>query len=417
MAWLLDTAQLIVAAFPHLLYGGWAALLLLVAVALVYFQYRRVTGIEAELYGLAKHSALEQTQYALLIGLVGGLVGSIVFLSAGVGLVDVPGSASALLYLWPVSLLLGLVNPRFYCFAYAASVLSLSHLLIGWPRIDVPSVVGLVAILHLVEALLIWVTGDSCATPITLAGSQGETIPGFVLQRYWPVPVVLPVFSAASPLPLDMPGWWPLLTPDPALAVASGPLGWQLLSGVVTMGYSDLAITAPPRRRARQSGLALLTYSLSLMILAVGAGHFRWLMPVAALFCGLGHELMAVWSGRVQLLGLPYLQRATRGVTVLDVLPGSPAASAGMRSGAVILAVDEVEVHSRDQLHEALLSAPANMHMIFRNKRVLQHRRLSRPDKGLLGLGVILVPESGDEPSARFRRPALFRWFGLERSS
>lgn len=400
MAPMMQMTRLVFAALPQVLLSGWAALLLLVAGALVYLQYRRVSHKEAELHGVPKHTPLEQTIYSLLVGILGGAAGSAVLTWAGVGLVEAPGTFPALLYLWLVSALLSLVNPRFLCFAYSGALIALSYLLFGWPKVDIPSAMGLVAVLHMVEALLIWVSGATCATPMTVAGQRQEAMPGFTLQRFWPVPLVLPVFTQAAGLPVEMPAWWPILKPDPALLQGVANLGWQLLPVVVTMGYSDLAITAPPQKRARQSARVLLVYSGALLALAVGAGYWPPLMWVAALFSGLGHEAMAVWSGRVQLTGIPYLRRPSRGVGILDVLPGSLAALAGLRSGSVILSVEDYEVHSRHQLHEALLSSPAYVRLMFRGDRFVEHAKVPRPEDGLLGLGVILLPEPGDLATA-----------------
>jgi hypothetical protein len=403
---------MVLTGLPQMITSGWAVLLLLVAVFLVYMQYRRIAMMETELYGVAKHSALAQTQYSLFMGILGGVIGSFVLTLAGVGLVESGGSASALLYLWPVSIALGAINPRFFCFAYSATLLSVSCLLFGWPNINIPSVVGLVAVLHMVEAFLIRMSGATCATPVSVGGRMGEAVPGFMLQRFWPVPLVLPLFSVAAIAPVDMPAWWPVLSPASGLVTA---LGWHLAPVVVTMGYSDMAIAAPPSVRARQSMVSLLIYSGALLLLAVGAQHFPSLLWVAALFSGLGHETMAVLSGRLQLVRPPYLQRPTRGVGVLDVLPGSAAEAGGLRSGTVIVTVDDFEVHTKEQLHGALMAAPAYVSIMFRHGRQLEHCRLPRPAEGLFGFGAILLPEPGERAMARVRRPALFRWSGLER--
>lgn len=412
MAALLGMSRLMLAAIPDLLLDGWAALLLLVAAVLVFVQYRRVSLTEAELLGVAKHTPWHQTQQAFLVGTLAGILGSALLSLAGVGLVEVPGSASALLYLWPVSILLGAINPRLICFAYAATVVSLSSLLFNWPQVDIPSVVGLVAVLHLMEALLIWLNGSACPTPMSITGRHGETVPGFMLQRFWPVPLVLPLFAVSTGAPVEMPSWWPLLEPQ-----GTDAFGWGLVPIVVTMGYSDLAVSAPPVERARQASRTLLAYSLVLLGLAVGAAYWPWLEWVAALCSGLGHELMVVWSGRVQLLGTPYLQRPAKGVGVLDVLPGSLAEAGGLGSGAVIVSVDDMEVHTRKELHEALLAAPAYVRIMFRSGRQLEQCRLPRPDGGIYGFGAILLPEPGDRAVARLRRPEFFRWSRLEKES
>lgn len=415
MAPLLRLLRILLATFPQMLLSGGALVLLLAAVLLVLLQYRRVATMEAELFGVAKHSPMAEVQRSFFYGLLGGVIGSLLFSLAGVGLVTAPGTASALLYLWPVSILLGMLNPRFICFAYSATILSLSSLVFGWPRIDVASTIGLVAVLHMVEALLVWISGASCATPMSLHRANSTAIPGFMLQRFWPVPLILPIFSLAGGGLVDMPAWWPLLRPEISLVPGGGVLGWGLLPVVVTMGYSDLAISASPEVRARQSSGVLLAYSALLFLLAVGAAHFRPLAWVAALASGFGHEAMAVWSGRVQLLGVPYLRPPTRGVGVLDVLPGSPAEAAGLRTGAVILMVDDFEVHTRDELHQALMRSPAVIRLQYRTGRQLEQSRLLRPAEGLFAFGAILLPEPGEKPIAKTRRPAFFRWSGLEK--
>lgn len=404
---LLTLTHHLLTSLPQLWFSLWALLLLLLAAVIVFMQYRRIALTESELYGLPLRSPLLQTQQSILAGFAGGIGGSILLSAAGVGLVQATGSASALLYLWPLSILLGALNSRLICFAYSGALLSFSHLLFGWPDIDVASVLGLIAMLHLIEALLIWVSGAASPTPLSFPGRGVGPAPGFLLQRYWPVPLVLPHFIGGSAAALDMPAWWPLLGPSSQ--------GWEFLPLVVILGYSDLAIASPPEVRARQSSGLILLYSGALLGLAVAASYWEPALWLGAAFCGLGHEAMVVLSGRRQFLSEPFFRRPGRGVGVLDVIPGSPAERAGMRRGMVIVSVDDQEVHSRPQLHEALLSAPANVSIIFRNGRQLEHRRLPRPPEGYYGLGAILIPDPGESPMVRLHPPAFFRLFGVQK--
>ncbi len=412
---LLYMAQYLLKSLPELLFSVWAILLVLVAAAIVFAQYRRMALTEAELFGLAMRSPLMQTQYSLLVGLFGGIAGSMLLSVAGVGLVQIPDATSALLYLWPVSIVLGALNPRLICFGYSATAVSLSYLLFGWPEIDIPSVLGLVAMLHMVEAFLIWSNGSACPTPISIPGKYDEPVPGFLLQRYWPVPLVLPLFSSGSNAVVTMPNWWPLLRPDPAHQLITGQLGWEFLPLVVVLGYSDLAIASPPEARVRQSSGLMLLYSATLLLLAILGGYYRPVLWIAALFSAVGHEAMVVVAGRIQMTGMPYLQRPARGLAILDVVPGSPASHAGLRSGMVILSVDDYETNNREQVHEAFLSAPANVSVLYRRGRQLEHCRIPRPAEGLYGFGVIPLPEPGDRALARMKRPGFFRWFGVEK--
>lgn len=412
---LLSMAQHLLKSLPQLLFSIWAILLLCVAAVIVLIQYRRIALTETELFGIPKRLPLVETQYALFAGMVGGLVGSLLLSAAGVGLVQVPGATSAFLYLWPVSLLLGALNPRLICFAYSATVVSLSHLFFGWPRIDVPSVLGIVAMLHLVEAILIWGNGAHCPTPLSVTGKQGDATPGFLLQRYWPVPLVIPLFSGAGASAVDMPQWWPLLRPDAASTLGAANLGWEFLPVVVVLGYSDLAISSPPELRVRQSSGLMLLYSGLLLALAIGGSYLRPLLWFGVLFSAIGHEAMVVLAGRLQVTGEPFLQRPSRGLGIHDVLPGSPAALAGLRSGMAIVTVDDCEVQTKAELHEALLSAPSSVSIMYRQGRQLEHCKIPRPAEGFYGLGIIPMPEPGDRAMARLRRPAFFRLFGIEK--
>lgn len=388
-----------------------AVALLLLVVALVWMQYRRVAKIETELYGVVKNRPLRHLVDALVHGVLGGVVVSALSVWTGVVLVEVSGAPPLLLLLWPTALALSLLHPRFVCFAYATSLLGLSYLVFGWPRVDIPSLAGLVAVLHLVEAFLIWVGGAACATPLIFAGKGGAPVPGFQLQRFWPVALVLPM--GASPADFQvaaMPAWWPVIHPDPALVPDLAGLGVGLFPLVVAMGYGDLAITVPPQERARQSARNLTVYSLVLFALAVLAGHSPIFLWAAAVFSALGHELLAVGGARAQLRGIPFYSRPRRGVGVLDALPGSPAALAGLEPGSVILQVGDAEVNSKGDLHTALLEAPAYFRMTYKNGWQLESRRLPRPDDGLFGLGAVLVPEPGDPPMVRHRSSRLGRW-------
>lgn len=390
----------------------WSALLLLaLVVALVFTQYRRIANLEVELYGMAKNRPLRHLADSFIYGVLGGLAISVLASWTGIVLVEVPGTVPLFVWLWPAALILSFLHPRLICLAYAASLLSLSYLLFDYPRVDIPGLVGLVAVLHLVEAFLIWISGDACATPLIFAGRSGEPVGGFQLQRFWPVALVLPMGGGPADFQVAaMPAWWPVIHPDPALVPELGALGVGLFPLVVAMGYGDLAITAPPGQRTRQSARGLVIYSVVLFALAALAGHYRIFLWAAACFSAAGHEILAVGGARTQLRGRPFFARPRRGVGILDVLPGSLAAAAGLVPGSAVVEVYDYKVNTRDELHRALLEAPAKFCLTYRNGWQLESARLPRPEDGLFGFGAILVPEADDSPTVRQRVSRLGRW-------
>nr|WP_315987920.1 PDZ domain-containing protein [Desulforamulus aquiferis] len=74
---------------------------------------------------------------------------------------------------------------------------------------------------------------------------------------------------------------------------------------------------------------------------------------MAAMFSPLGHE-MVIYIGKKLEFGRSIYQPPNKGVKVLDVVPGYPAWEAGIRSGDIIIDVNEMEVNSRQGLEFAL---------------------------------------------------------------
>ena len=182
---------------------------------LVYTQYRRMAAAELQMYGTIINPPGAQLLNAIWAGLAGGVVGTVLFVFPGIAL---PGPG--IYYIWIIALLLALIHPRFICFAYGGGLVALSSLLFGEPQINVGASMALVAILHLVEAVLIRLQGARNVTPVYTRRSDGRVVGGFLLQKFWPLPfVALLGVIVAGELPegagLAMPNWWPLIgAPD-----------------------------------------------------------------------------------------------------------------------------------------------------------------------------------------------------------
>ena len=100
------------------------------------------------------------------LALLGGVLASYIMVFVGLTLSD-----SGLIYLWPLAILLMFIDARFLCFAYAGGLLALSSIALGWPEVSIPQLLGLVAILHFAEAVLILVSVHLGAMP-SLFGMQ-----------------------------------------------------------------------------------------------------------------------------------------------------------------------------------------------------------------------------------------------------
>lgn len=87
---------------------------------------------------------------------------------------------------------------------------------------------------------------------------------------------------------------------------------------------------------------------------------------------------------------------------VLDVLPGSPAEAAGLKTGDIITEVTGIPVNTRDELRDAIIQTPVFLELSVTRgaqepTREVRFRGVMT-DPGTIPLGIIPVPEEGDPP-------------------
>lgn len=430
----LELARLVGESIPAFLRQTELLVIVVVVLLLVHMQYKRISDMERRMFGIALGDPVRNTAIGLAYGVLGGLLATFLFVVLGISLVDV-----GIGYLWVLAIVLMTVHPRFLCFSYAGGLLSASHLLFGWPALNVPAVMGLVAVLHLVESLLIWVHGAKDATPVYVRRQDGRVVGGFALQKFWPMPFIALIafmFGQAEigETTLAMPDWWPLIQPR-APVVAGHAYVYMLFPVIAALGYGDIAITRTSRVKARRTAGYLLVYSVVLMGLALaGSGalagapdatgaagamdaagrmnavgawpvaEWQWL-PVAwqwlaALFAIFGHEAVIHLGRRAEERGAPVYD-AKLGAVLLDVVPGSPAAEMGLQTGDIIRKINGYPIRSGQDIRAVL--TPWAVDVTIDVDRVedvgnvgANSRRTVRYPGKLPPFGIILAPGPGD---------------------
>jgi hypothetical protein len=368
----------------------------LLMIFLVGWQYKRIQRGNSGTPGEQNRRYLRSTLVATLTGIIGGVLGSILMVVAGIDLAGI-----GFQYLFVLALLMMLISPRFICFAYAGGILSLCHLTLGFPQIDVAHVMGLVAILHMVESMLILTTGHVDPVPVYVTRSTGEVVGGFNLQKFWPIPLVA-VMSAG----MVSGGWWSLVGEhsNSAFNIYAG-----MVPVLAILGYGEVTTTAPPARRTRISACYLAMFSVILFSLALLGSHHPSLLFLPALFGPLGHEMTIAIGQRAELTRPPLYVQPREGVMVLDVARGSQAHRAGLQSLDVILAVNGIPIGSGREFQQALNNA--RMSVLISCLRGGKRLNLQLVRNGYQELGLILVPEA-ERALSPVPRHAGF-WSGL----
>ena len=341
-------------------------------VFIVFMQYRRVVNMEKTLFGQPINNEWVQTYYSVIFGIIGGIFGSFFLLLLGISFDSI-----GIIYLWPLAILLLLVNPRFLCFAYAGGIISVVSIILNflfpyWPKlaefallkglaeIHLPSLLALIGILHLTEAFLIFISGHRGASPIYFKEPSGRLLGGYSMQRFWPLPLMgllgLVVEETSEMLVggVPMPDWWPLLG-----SVMSPAGGEQLLYFMVplvaVLGYSDLALSSYPRDKRVKTAGNLALYSVILSIMAISAVFYPAMIVPAALMAPLGHEYLIKMGNKEEFSRTPLFHaRDMDGLVVMAVVPGSPAGKAGLQSGDRIMEVVNHRVDSESDFWDIL---------------------------------------------------------------
>ena len=323
-------------------------------IIIVVLLYRKMAMMSRYLFKTPGENPWRLILLSLFFGIMGGFVGSVLLVFIGISVNKIGG-----LYLFFTALGLMLIQQRFLCFAYAGGVLSLFYLFFGFPQISVPQVMALVAVLHLVEAVLIYLTGSICPLPVYVRNKEGRVVGGYNLQKFWPLPLVV-FFVGVYPEPevvkglISMPDWWPLLKPE--LGVRGGELVYSMLGIPAVLGYGDIAMTTIPRVKTRRAAWELAGYSVLLLGLAVAAGYVAPLAYAAALFGPLGHEAIIYLGYKREMSGKPFYVPVEKGLKLLHVRRGSPLAKAGVRAGDIFVTVNGLPVHDEGELREAILA-------------------------------------------------------------
>jgi membrane-associated protease RseP (regulator of RpoE activity) len=384
-----------------------------IGVLIVVLQFRRQIWMERKLFSTKLHSLVGETLRAVLWGMLGGVLASVLMAFVGATL-----QPEALLLLWGVSMLLALIRIRFLCMAYSAGLLGVLQAVVSYIpgltelgeqtvivksllAIHMPSLFSVVAVLHLVEAVLIRLQGARTASPMFYESKRGRIVGGYQLQGFWPIPLLLLVPMPGSGL-LEL-SWQPLL---------GGELwhyGWLLAGFPFMLGFGESTTTRLPKEKARFSSTLLIGYSLLLFLCAWSTEMVPILLAVTALLCMGLHEVVLMISRADDQQRSSLYVHGRRGLTVLAVLPGSAAEQMGIEVGEIIHKINGFPVMSKQELHAAMRLNSAFCRLeIFNNEgqsKFTQHALFAGEHHQL---GIVLAPDQEAMYYAEEQQPSVF---------
>ena len=326
--------------------------LYVIIIVFIRMQYEKYSDLQSGISGLHGSSLKEITEGIILVSLITGFAGSFAVIGAGITI-----TPDAVNYLFFIMFALLLINIRFVSFAYPAGILALISLIFNYPKTDIPSVLALAAMMHLIESLLIFLNKGKDSIPVFIK-HKGEIAGAYLIRKFWPIPIVFLTLAQQGSLQTAAgfpTSGWMLFTPK---ILGAAALAFSLDSVVAVLCYSDLAITKHPEKKSRETSYMILCYSLLLFVMALVSIRVPWLKAVGAVFCIAGREAVTLYGRFTEKTGTPLFAPVRRGLKVMEAIPGSHAERMGIQKGDVILNVNGRDVQTEEGLNEALKDYP-----------------------------------------------------------
>lgn len=344
-----------------------------IVVAIIYLQYRKMSKMERDILGKNQSYPLYNTMISLVFGLIGGMLGSVLFLLSGITI-----NPNDFYLVLPLAIILSLIHPRFICFSYAGGIVSLIGIIFGY-SINVSSIMFVIGVLHLVESFLILVDGKHGKVPI-LMERQGEVVGGFMMNRFWPLPFNIFVNNS-------------YIYPVTIIAL---------------LGYGDYALTSYPEKKTVKTAGLLSLFSITLLLLSILSMDYYIFKYIAALFAPLGHELTIAVGKRKEEQGEYIFKASSQGLKVLDTLTNSVGEAMDLKTGDILLSINGNRIYSKEDMEEVLYCRPNYICMdIFDIKKGLITKEYEDFQNGIRNLGLVVVSNSGtlvEEAQAPFKR-------------
>lgn len=291
------------------------------------------------------NSSVELTLSQLVLGILGGVVGSLILTSLGV----VFSSNSGIVYLFIVSIFLMFINQRFICFSYSGAVLGAISILIKLGNEFAPEIISsdilnidilylmiFVGVFHIIEGILVMIDGDRGAVPI-FTNRDGKIMGGYALKRYWVLPVAIMIAVVMNNSSMDYmtqyvenPSWWPLIKSASGLNLISSSI-ISIFPFYAVLGYSSITFTRSKREKALSSGIHILFYGIILTIVAQIANFGMFGEIFVICFSPVAHEFMLKFQVKSELKREPRFVSDEEGLMILEISPNSKLRSLGFQ--------------------------------------------------------------------------------------
>ncbi len=369
----------------------WLAPVVYVAAGLlVLLQYWRASRLEKASFGLHITAPVHAWLVSMGAGIVAGAVATVILYALHVRVTGYEAAA-----LWIIMAVLWLIDVRFSCIAYAAPLLilggavvrAMAHpaLIPGFlaplGSIHASSLLILCGVAQLAEGVLTYLLGARDPTPLFVQSRRGQVVGAYAMQKFWPLPLLVPTVSG-------------MIVPFPLL-----------------IGFGKLATGSIPKLSVRAASPALVIQGLVVAAAGFVLRNHPVALVAAAVLTFLSHAAIYAYFQYVETAAMPLFARSQRGVRILATLPASPAEKMALKPAETIIRIGGMNVNSSYDIHFAIDQNPA-----YAKLEVMDLRGESRFEGTPLytddphQLGVVVVPDEHAREYAQVFQLTVGSW-------
>ena len=380
------------------------AFILVMMAVVFYMKNKKTTVMERLIMGKSSSSAFELTISQIVMGILGGVVASLILTFLGIAFYE----TSNIFLIFILSVALMFFSPKLVCLSYSGAILGLISILLyfvslimGNPslnviKMDITNLLVLIAVMHIVEGLLVIFDGRSGAIPV-FGSRDKKIIGGFAYRRQWILPMIILLMVQATSANTTMggsvttPEWWPIIKHSKnTLLFATMVIGaLPIFAGV---NYSTVTFTKSKKNKPVFSGLLILGYGIVLILLSFLGDINKVLDVIILILMPALHEYMLYIDRLSEKKGKIKYVSNEEGVCVLDVASDSIAKGMGIKMGDLILEINNMKLYKDEIIFNILETLPSIINMKVRRENGNIEELEGKVPNSKEKLGIVIVP-------------------------
>lgn len=304
---------------------------------------RRLYRMDVYRIGIRK-TFLDTVSDVLLQGIGLGFVYTIVLVLVGIPI----EFNSLLLFIVPISIVMGIYRVRLLNTVYALGVITLVVSLLNdqvifgrqIPNMEesYPSILVLIGLLLLGEGFMLFVSGKKSGIPI-ISQKDDHVVIGHLFQKTWLLPIAMLMVEVVSTVVAEgikMPDSWPLIQ----MASESNKVYW-VLPAVFFLNHTSVSYIRKPETEVRVKSVQNIILAVIALVLARLTLTSTIAQVIAIIGIIIGKEGLHHFARWEENHRRPLYYLPDHGARIMQVLEGGHADKIGMEIGETLMEIDE----------------------------------------------------------------------------